>query len=93
MVDVTPGWRFVHIGVEDDAVSIGGVSPWRSQWRRLPEPPIIVAHPSYPLERHTMFVYELEGPRGPVMFAAGELSNGVWGFYVPEAAGPRQRKI
>lgn len=30
-----------------------------------------------------MFTYEVPGPDGPVAFAAGEFSNGVWGFYVP----------
>jgi hypothetical protein len=81
----TPGWRFVHIGVEGDSVSIGGVNPWHCQWRSLSEPRIVVAHPQYPRERHEMFVHELDGPAGPIRFAAGEFSAGVWGFYVPES--------
>jgi hypothetical protein len=84
MSEVTPGWRHVHIGVENDDASISGVRFWKSRWRRLPDA-IVVAHPAYPQQRHTMFVYELDGPTGPLKFAAGEFSNGVWGFYVPES--------
>jgi len=45
---------------------------------------ITVAHPSYPAQRHTMFTYEAVAPSGTVAFAAGEFSNGVWGFFVPD---------
>jgi hypothetical protein len=30
-----------------------------------------------------MFVYEMTGSAPPIRFAAGEFSNGVWGFFVP----------
>lgn len=83
MSEVTPGWRHVHIGFENDAVSLRGTNPWKSKWRPLPCPAIIVAHPAYPQQRHDMVVYEMDGPAGPIKFAAGEFSNGVWGFYVP----------
>ena len=90
MSETTPGWKLVSIGVEGDHVSISGVNALRSEWSPMPEPPIIVSHPQYPRERHEMFVYELQGPRGLVRFAAGEFSNGVWGFYIP-APGARGR--
>lgn len=83
---MTPGWRFVSIGFEGDPVDVGGgVNPWRwpSHWVGTGEH-ITVAHPSYPRQRHSMAVYVLEGAVPPVRFAAGELSNGVWGFFVPE---------
>ena len=32
-----------------------------------------------------MTVYEMNGADGPIRFAAGEFSNGVWGFFVPDA--------
>jgi hypothetical protein len=31
-----------------------------------------------------MFVYELVLPNKKIKFAAGEFSNGVYGFYVPK---------
>ena len=83
--DVTPGWRFVAIGVEGTEVVLDGVNLWKHEreWRRTGEDPITVAHPSYPAERHAMFVYELVFPTKEIRFAAGEFSNGVYGFYAP----------
>jgi len=52
-------------------------------WHRLGDDSIIVSHPGYPDERHPMRVYELREGDRVVRFAAGEYSNGVWGFYVP----------
>ena len=88
---ITPGWRFVCIGFEGDPVDIGGgLNPWTVTWRSTREW-IVVSHPQYPLERHSMSVYEVEGPEPLVTFAAGEYSNGVWGFYVPDGAGSSPR--
>jgi hypothetical protein len=83
MDTVTPGWAFVSIGFEGGDVDLDGVNPWSSTWVRLGER-ITVAHPSYPAQRHTMLTYEVPGPDGPVVFAAGEFSNGVWGIFRPE---------
>lgn len=30
-----------------------------------------------------MFTYEVAGSDPAIVFAAGEFSNGVWGFFVP----------
>ena len=83
MTKITPGWMFVAIVVEGEAVSLLGQNPWPLQWSSSGEPPITVAHPSYPSQRHEMSVYDLESTQS-IRFAAGEFSNGVWGFYVPE---------
>lgn len=81
--DVTDGWRFLSIGIDGFDVDVGGLNPWRKNWistgRR-----VVVAHPQYPSQRHRFTVYEFEGADPPVVFAAGEYSNGVWGFFVPE---------
>lgn len=82
---VTPGWEFVSIGFENDPVDLGGgLSPWPygERWVGTSDR-IIVSHPSYPRQRHDMHVYTLAGTEPAVRFAAGEFSNGVWGFYVP----------
>jgi hypothetical protein len=83
MRDVTPGWKHVAIGFEGGRVSLSGLDPWQLKWHSLEEPPITVAHPSHPQERHSMSVYELHVEGRAVKFGAGEFSNGVWGFYVP----------
>lgn len=82
MPPVTPGWRLLAIGVANEAVSLRGHDIWTEKWARRPDESIIVAHPSYPAERHRMFVYQLENDPA-VIFAAGEFSNGVWGFFEP----------
>jgi hypothetical protein len=82
---ITPGWRFVSIGFEGDPTDVGGgINPWAVTWVST-HGRIVVAHPSYPNQRHTMFTYEVEGTDPPVVFAAGEYSNLVYGFYVPDA--------
>jgi hypothetical protein len=83
MRDVTPGWKHVAIVPEGGVVELEGLKPWDHDWHRLHEPEIIVAHPSYPNQRHPMWVYELRVERQRVKFAAGEYSSNVWGFYVP----------
>jgi hypothetical protein len=81
---LTPGWRFASIGFERDPVDIGaGIDPWQVSWVDT-RTWIVVAHPSYPTQRHTTHVYEVAGTDPPRVFAAGEFSNGVWGIYVPE---------
>jgi hypothetical protein len=79
---VDEGWRLVSIGFDYDPSDVGGVNPWDVKWTAT-DGRIIVAHPDYPSERHTMFTYEVAGAIPPIVFAAGEFSNGVWGFYVP----------
>lgn len=80
---VDPGWRFVGIGFEGDPVDIGGgIDPWKVEWTST-HGRIVVAHPSYSSERHVMFTYEVAGSDPTIAFAAGEFSNGVWGFFVP----------
>ena len=80
---VTPGWRLVGRVIADgEPMMLDGVDPWASDWRAVDAPPIVVAHPQYPNQRHDMSVYEIRGDR-TVRFAAGEFSNGAWGFYLP----------
>ena len=79
------GWRDVHVGFEGDGVRIGGLEVWTQAWRPVGSASLILWHPAYPQQRHTMQVYEIGDPAAPVRFATGELSNGVWGFFVPDA--------
>ena len=80
--DVTSGWRFAWIGVEGNEVRIDGVNPWQVNWNAT-ERRIVVPHPQYPAQRHQFEVYEIPDTDPPVVFAAGEFSYGVWGFFVP----------
>jgi hypothetical protein len=88
MMEVTPGWKFVSIGFERAPVVIQGIDLWmhERQWVSSHER-IVVSHPCHPSERHTMFVHTLEVDGRAIKFAAGEYSNGVWGFYEPAENG------
>ena len=84
MDDVTPGWLFLHTGFEGDGIEVDDVRLWDATWVRT-RARITVAHPQYPDQRHVMTTYETDGSANRVEFAADEFSNGVWGFFVPEA--------
>lgn len=75
------GWRAVHVGVESDGVKIGGLEVWRQKWRAAGLS-VELPHPAYPTQVHRFDVYDIGEPMHAVRIAAGELSNGVWGFYV-----------
>jgi hypothetical protein len=83
--DFTEGWGPVHVALEGTALSIGGINPWlhANNWRMVQQEHIVVPHPSYRQERHRAWVYEVTSNGKTTRFAATELSNGVWGFYVP----------
>jgi hypothetical protein len=76
-------WRAVHVGFDGDEVRICGLEVWRHDWRRVGSDQIDLRHPAYPNQIHRYEIYEIGEADNPVRFAAGELSNGVWGFYVP----------
>ena len=77
------GWTEVHVGLERDDFELGGLKVWFESWRRVDGASLILWHPSYPQQRHSMEVFEIGDPANPIRFATGELSNGVWGFFVP----------
>ena len=76
-------WRNVHVGFENDGLTIAGVEVWREAWRPTGSPSVQLPHPSYPNQHHDFNIVEVGSLGCPIRFAAGELSNGVWGFYVP----------
>jgi hypothetical protein len=82
--EVTPGWREVHVGTEADGLEINGVDVWKATWRSL-DRCVWLPHPQWPRQIHDYVVYEIAEGMRKTVFAAAELSNGCWGFYVPEA--------
>jgi hypothetical protein len=79
----TMDWRAVGVVIEGRPIRIRDVNVWDYNWTRLPQPSIELSHPSYPSQLHMMDVYEITANGEHVLFAAGELSANVWGFYVP----------
>ena len=75
-------WKAVGVVAEGELLEISGVNVWSQEWDSLNEP-LELPHPIYPSEHLRHFVvYRIPGPGKRIVFAAGELSPNVWGFYV-----------
>lgn len=79
----TTTWRYAGTSGEGGRLRLGRTNVWACEWRRVGTT-AEVRDPVYqqPFE---FDVYEIETPSGLTQFAAGEFSNGVWGFYVNQA--------
>jgi hypothetical protein len=78
----TTTWQVAHIGFDGDDFKLGDLNVWKEKWRPVDFPVLSLPHPAYPGQTHEYKVYEIGDLMRPIRFAAGELSNGVWGFYV-----------
>ena len=83
--EITPGWEFFHACPEGEDCQIGGLSVWAQKWQRISDEPIIVKDPHYG-QIFRFSVYEISAGLQRAVFAAGEFSNGIFGFYVPSSA-------
>jgi len=77
------GWKSCGVVIEGRPIDVGGINPWAFPWVSLQQPPVELPHPAYPNQCHKMWLYEVEAAGKKIVFAAGELSPNVWGFYVP----------
>lgn len=82
-------WHLIENGIVPDGtpISVGGLNPWRHDWKCVDEAALIVAHPQYPKQRHTQrhttWIYEMSDGEITVRSAAGGFSNTAWDFYLP----------
>lgn len=79
---VTPGWRGVGMCWDGDELDLDGINPWQREWFAQAER-IVVAHPSYPSQRHDADIWVIRTPDRVVRFAAAEMSNLAWSFFLP----------
>ena len=81
------GWHFAGSCADGQPFALEGLDVWSCAWiPRLGEV-AEVRDPHYQ-QRFTFPVYELQRGHGErVVFAAGEFSNCIWGFYRPAPAG------
>jgi hypothetical protein len=82
LVNRSRGWNFAAIVAEREPVSLDGVDPWTAERVHVDEPAIVVPHPEYPWQTHTLTVYEVRTNGRTVKFAAGEVSANVYIFYL-----------
>src|SRR5262245_36099354 len=82
------GWKIVGAVAEGESILLGGfifgANPWRYEWQSLGSD-IEMPHPSYPNEMHVYEIYRIKTWSREIVFAAGELSPGVFGFCVPDS--------
>ena len=76
-------WRPVHVGPRGDDARIGGLPVWQQNWRSPGEARIKLPHPNETQNIHRFDIREIGPEDRPIRFAASELYEGVWGFYVP----------
>lgn len=75
-----PGWRFVGSCFDGDPFAIEGVDVWRP-WTPTGER-AVVTDPLYPWQTHDLAVVTITDGDRVIEFAAGEVSNTVWAFFV-----------
>ncbi len=80
---VTPGWRPVGMCSEGDVFDLAGLNPWEHEWVSQSQR-IVVTHPTYAGQRHNVDVWVIHALDRVVRFAAGEMSNQAWAFFLPE---------
>jgi hypothetical protein len=73
----------VGVVCEGEEIAVGGLNPWELKWRVLADEAIELPHPSYPLQRHRMLIYEIGDGETNVIFAAGELFAECMGLLCP----------
>ena len=76
-------WKFLKLLADGDPLEIGGVDIWASEWKSSDIDTFEAPHPSYPNQMHKMKPCVIEKNDETILFAAGEVSNCVWCFYVP----------
>jgi hypothetical protein len=76
------GWTAVGVVAEMQPITIGGVNAWDREWKSI-DRPVTLPHPIYLSQHHEFSVYRIDADGRDIVFAAGELSPCVWGFYVP----------
>lgn len=75
----SPGWTHFATVTEEERIELSGCNLWDYAWRQTGET-ININDPIY-RQQHTLCVYEIFVNDNQIIFAAGEFSNGVWGFY------------
>jgi hypothetical protein len=75
-------WAVLGIVVEGESISIGDVNLWDHHWQPL-KADVYLPHPAYPQQKHRLDIYRIESGGRTILFAAGEVSAGVWAFYQP----------
>ena len=75
-------WKYVGHGIEGEKLEISGINVWDHKWVNRKGERAEIKDPLYG-QIHCFHVYEIFAQERQIVFAAGEFSNGVYGFYTP----------
>lgn len=78
---------------DGEEFDLDGLNPWEYEWEHSEPERIVVAHSAYPAQRHEIDVWVIRAPDRVVRFAAGEMSNLAWAFFVPVYGCPRNLRV
>ena len=81
-------WKFYSVVTGGEYLEIEGTDIWMCKWNQLNVGTLDVPHPSYPRQLHTLWINYVENSDRCILFGAGELSNDVWCFYLPQNGQP-----
>ena len=73
-------WQFAGSSSEREVFEIRGVNVWGQGWQIVPGEQAHVTDPVYG-RQHIFNVYFVQDGEERIEFAAGEFSQGEWGFY------------
>jgi hypothetical protein len=76
-------WKLLKVVTDGEPLVLEGENVWAFEWDDIELDSFEVPHPSYPNQRHRLKPYSITVGKKTIAFAAGELSNSVWCFYVP----------
>jgi hypothetical protein len=76
-------WKFLGRCLDGNTFLINGVNVWSSSWQNVSGEQAHVKDPLYGQD-FSFQVYTITDGERLIKFAAGEFSNMVWGFYIPE---------
>lgn len=76
-------WKLLKVVTDGEPLELEGENVWAFEWDDTELASFEVPHPSYSNQRHRLTPYSITVGEKTIAFAAGELSNCVWCFYVP----------
>lgn len=74
-------WHPIGLAHEGQRLTVNGVDVWDPAWRSQARA-VPIAHPQYPAQAHTAWVYEWPGADPPLLLAIAEVSANVYAFAV-----------
>ena len=83
-------WKFVGASGEGSPFEIEGVKVWAHDWIAEKEVPRAEVKDPHYGQLFSFRVYRVEVGAKKIRFAAGEFSNSVFGFFVPDVKRPNQ---